>query len=91
MSDDLIEQLAQRLYEAYWAPSVAITGRDVFAYDKHHDAEKIAWRGVAREAIRTIEWCRRETIGIEVNLTTSGKRTSLKLLPLTLPPDGWTP
>jgi hypothetical protein len=45
-----LDELAERLYKAYWIPSAVLTGREIAPWHGQHDAEKAAWRSVAHSA-----------------------------------------
>lgn len=56
----LREDLARRLYEAHWAPTVALVGRAAVPFENQPDANREAWCVAADECIRQMEWARRQ-------------------------------
>lgn len=93
---DIERQLAEALYCAFWKgePKIPTEQAVLLAATKHFDSEApidAAWRALAAEALRHMEWARRHTTHVVTDLTTEGKRTTIKCDPLTLPPEGWEP
>lgn len=96
MSEELVEALAERFYYAYWRPTEALTGRMVADYGGQPEAEKKAWKSAAKEAVRQMEWARRDGVDVEFGLIVAAKNAGYEKMPisyppLTLAPPDWKP
>lgn len=49
-----VDRIAEILYFAYWGPTAMTTGRDIAPWSGQPDANKQAWRSVARAAVATL-------------------------------------
>ena len=100
----LREELAERLYTAYWKPTQLLVSKDIYPFSKQDEAEKRAWLSAADECIRQMEWARMEVAKAwdqaEGSGTAKGARRILyppaewkydEGIPLTIAPPDWKP
>lgn len=112
MSDELIEQLADRLVSAFWTgnPPIPTELAVLMASTKNVDTDlpiDVAWRQVARECLRQMEWARRngfalamrsegmgeewDSCGCDVREYGKHAADCWQVAPITLAPPDWQP